>query len=328
MTNSRDCKNESSSSSESYTSSSVKCNKKQNNQTTQTVRENKEIPKKEPGSNHLNDKLESCIKFIKYSDKKNGKKFNKLNEQVKNVTSDVIDYETIVKRLRKEKYLMVNGSDAYGMFYSYCQQTIEPNNPILFEKKSNVLNICLDQCSKSLKIKRTGMYVVNLTCQFEQPGQIALFINNNPELSSLTSTNTPLNFVTIHQILNLKKGDCLSVRNYLTANPLTTSISTSGIIPESKNVCLNIWKIAPEHKKKAIPPKQNKKAWCYFDSDSDSSDSSDSDSSDCSDSDSSDSDSSDCSKSSRKSKSSECDFEESSELSESCFKNPEKYSGK
>lgn len=250
MTNSRDCKNESSSSSESYSTSSDKCNKKQNNQTTQITQTVKETSKKDPGSTHLNHKLESCIKFIKYSDKKNGKKFNKLNGQLKNITSDIIDYETIVKRLRKEKYLMVNGSDAYGMFYSHCQQLIEPNNPIVFEKKSHVLNICLDQCSKSLKIKRSGMYVVNLTCQFEQLGQIALFINANPELSSLTSTNTPLNFVTIHQILNLKKGDCLSVRNYLTANPLTTAISTAGIIPESKNVCLNIWKIAPEHKKK------------------------------------------------------------------------------
>ena len=181
-----------------------------------------------------------------------------------------------------------------------------------------MLNLCLDECGKSIKIKRDGLYVINLTCQFDQPGQIALFINNTPELSSLTASNGSENFITVHQILNLNKGDCVSVRNYLSAYPLTTSISSVGIIPESKNICLNIWKIAPENKKSALPPKQNKKAWCYFESDSSDSDSSDSDSSD----------SSRYSKHSHSSKSSDCTFEESSELSESCFTHPEKYSGK
>ncbi len=320
MTNSRCYKNDnsSSSSSESYTSDSDKCDKKQNNHQTQTVNKNKEKPNSNSHPNHNSDKIDKCIKLIKYSDNKNGKKIEKLNGKINKVFNNVLNYETVVKRLRKEKHLMVNGSDAYGMFYSYCPQLIEPNNNIVFEKKSHVLNLCYEECEQCIKIKRDGIYIVNLTCQFDQPGQICLFVNCNPELSSLTSTNNSQNFITIHQILNLNKGDCLSVKNYLSPYPLTTSMSSSGIIPESKNVCLNIWKIAPEHKKCAFPPKQNKSAWCYFESDS----------SDSSDSDSSDSDSSTCSKSTNKSKSSDCDFEESSELSESCFKNPEKYSGK
>lgn len=317
MTSSRCRKNENSSSSESYTSDSHKYEEKQNNQQTQTVDKNKK-----PNMENHNDKMNKMEKSIKYSDYKNGKKIEKLNGKINNVVKNIIDYETVVKRLRKEKHLMVNGSDAYGMFYSYCPQLIEPNNSIQFEKKSHALNLRWDECKQCIKIKRDGIYVVNLTCQFEQPGQICLFVNANPELSSLTSSNNPQNFITVHQILNLNKGDCLSVKNYLTPYPLTTSMASSSIIPESKNVCLNIWKIAPEHKKSAFPPKQNKSAWCYFESDSSDSSSSDSNSSD------SDSDSSTSSKHTHKSKSSNCEFEESSELSESCFKNPGKYSGK
>ncbi len=324
MTNSRCNKSENSSSSESYTSDSNKCEEKQNNQQTQTCNKNKEKHNPIPSVTHKCDKMEKLEKTIKYSDYKNGKKIERINGKINKVINKVIDYETTVKRLRKEKHLMVNGSDAYGMFYSYCPQLIEPNNNMRFEKKSHVLNLRWDECNQCIKIKRDGIYVVNLTCQFEQPGQICLFVNANPELSSLTSTNNPQNFITVHQILNLNKGDCLSVKNYLSPYPLTTSISSAGIIPESKNICLNIWKIAPEHKKCAFPPRQNKSAWCYFDSDSSDSDSSSSDS----DSDSSDSDSSTSSKSTHKSKSSNCEFEESSELSESCFKNPGKYSGK
>ncbi len=321
MTSSRCHKNDnsSSSSSESYTSDSENCDKKQNNQQTQTVNKNKEKPNPAPNASHNSNKIDKCIKLIKYSDNKNCKKIEKLNGKINKVANNVVNYETIVKRLRKEKYLMVNGSDSYGMFYSHCPQLIEPNNNIVFEKKSHVLNLCYEECEQCIKIKRDGIYVVNLTCEFEQPGQICLFVNCNPELSSLTSSNNSQNFITIHQILNLNKGDCLSVKNYLSPYPLTTSISSTGIIPESKNVCLNIWKIAPEHKKCAFPPKQNKKPWCYFESDSSDSSSSSSDS---------DSDSSTSSKNTHKSKSSDCEFEESSELSKSCFKNPEKYSGK
>jgi hypothetical protein len=265
--------------------------------------------------------MNKCVGFIKKSDKKLENNLEKVNKKVKIIKGNCIDYETSVKRLRKEKHLMVNGSDSYGMFYSYCPQVIDPNNNVVFEKKSHILNLCYDDCINSIKIKRSGIYVVNLTCQFDQPGQIAIFINDNPDLSSLTASNNSQNFITVHQILCLNKGDNLSVRNYLSPSPLTTSVPSAGIIPDSKNVCLNIWKIAPEPEKCALPPKQNKEPWCYFESDCSSSDSSDSESSDSS-------SSSHTSCKSRSSKHSECSYEESSELSESCFINPKKYSGK
>jgi hypothetical protein len=240
---------------------------------------------KKPNKDHddiewLKDKINKCIKIGYTNDKKFRSKLLKLNDKI-NQTKTLVNYESNVKRLRKEKYLMVNGSDSYGMFYSYSPQIIEPNETLLFETSINMLNLCFSSNTDYIKIKRSGIYVINLTCQFNEPGQIALFINSNPELSSLTSTSNSLNCITIHQILNLCKGDKVSVRNYLSSTPLTTIVSSPGSIPDSKNICLNIWKIAPEHKKCAFPPKQNKKAWCYFESESDSS-SSDSDSSECS----------------------------------------------
>jgi len=318
MTSSRDRKSESSSSSESYASdtSESKCNdKKPHSNPPKKPQPPSQAPNKPNDKvNHLNHKMDKCIKFAKYSDKKLEKKLYKLN---KKIDSNILDYKTVVKRLRKERHLMVNGSDSYGMFYSYCPQTIEPNNKIVLEKKSHVLNLCLEQESNCVRIYRSGIYVINFTIQLDQPGQIAIFVNDNPELSSLTATNNSSSFITIHQILCLNKGDCVSIRNYLTPYPLTTSILSSGIIPESKNVCLNIWKIAPEPEKCAFPPKQNKEPWCYFESDSSSSDSSDSDS---------DSSSSSSSSTSSKSKAhSDCSYEESSELSKSCFANPGKY---
>lgn len=319
MPSSRDHKNESSSSSESYTSESNKLSEDKNKKSKNQSNKKEKTKCSEDKINDLMLKMNKCISFVKKSDKKLENNLEKVNKKIKVIKSDCVNYETTVGRLRKEKHLMVGGSDSYGMFFSYCPQVIEPNNNVIFEKKSHVLNLCYDDCNHSIKIKRSGIYVVNLTSQFDQPGQIAIFINDNPDLSSLTSSNNPQNFITVHQIFCLNKGDTLSVRNYLSSSPLTTSISSAGIIPESKNVCLNIWKISPEPEKCALPPKQNKEAWCYFESDHSSSDSTD-----CS----SDSEHSHISHKSKSSKHSECSFEESSELSESCFINPSKYSKK
>ncbi len=327
MTNSRDHKkDESCSSSESYTSDSECLDKKHKDKKPCKKPQSSQQAQPDNSTDKITDlsaKMNKCIKFTKYSDKKLEKKLHRLNKKLE---SSVLEYKTVVNRLRKEKHLMVNGSDAYGMFYSYCPQVIEPNNKIMFEKKSRVLNLRWEHNSPCIKISRAGMYVINFTCQFEQPGQIAIFVNDNPELSSLTSTNNPENFITIHQVLFLEKHDVISIRNYLTPYPLTTSMPSAGIIPESKNVCLNIWKIAPEPEKCALPPKQNKEPWCYFESADSSSSDSDSSDSDCSLT-SKTSKSSKASKKSQtsRSKKSECSYEESSELSESCFANPGKY---
>ena len=281
MVNSHSHKNDCSSSSESFTSNSNNCtDKKYKKKKDQTSK--KEISKDQPTKkehnkysedkiNNLLVKMNKCVKIVKKSDNN----LDKINKKIKELKNECVNYMTIVDRLRKEKHLMINGSDSYGVFYSNCPQTIEPNNKIIFEKKSHILNLGYDDCDHSIKIKRSGMYIINLTCQFEQSGQIAIFINDNPDLISLTASNNPQNFITIHQIVNLNKGDHLSIRNYLSPYPLTTLMPSAGIIPESKNICLNIWKIAPEPEKCALPPKQNKDAWCYFSSNDSSSESSD-----------------------------------------------------
>ena len=177
------------------------------------------------------------------------------------------DYETIVKCIRKEKCLMVNGADAYGTFYSYNQQTVSPNGPVILEKSQNVLNIDFDDNTQFIRIERSGIYVINITCHFDSSAQVALFINETPELSSLTSSN----IVCIHLILTLMKNDELSLRNYLTSSNIITALTTNGLIPETKNVVINLWRIAPVLEKCSYPPKPNKHEWCYFNNSSESS---------------------------------------------------------
>lgn len=262
------------------------------------------------------NKLEHLINATKTLIKNN----NKMDHEIKDLYEKLkhqkhkkkaLDYETVVKHMRKEKCLMINGCDAYGNFFSMSEQTVEPNNAVIFEKHCKKLNLYFEEPSSEIEIMREGMYVINVTCQFVQPCQIALFVNDNPNLNTLTSSNNPNNIVTIHQILALKKCDKISLRNYLSVGPIVTSMPVEGLlIPESKNIVLNLWRIAPlpEH---CCLPKQNKEPWCYFDSDSSSDSSSDSDSDHCK---------------KHEHKSSSCDIDYSnSDMSTSCFNDPKKY---
>ncbi len=224
---------------------------------------NKKLEKNTQNDKKIKDKLEKNSHETKHEIKELKSKVKHLEHKFKSLDN----YETIVKFLRKEKCLMVNGSDVYGTFYCFNQQTVSPNNPLILEKSQNILNLDFDDNTPIVRIERSGVYVVNITCQFETPAQVALFINEIPELSSLTSSN----LICIHLVLTLIKGDELSIRNYLTNSNITTALTSNGLIPETKNVVMNIWRIAPVLEKCSYPPKPNKHEWCYFDNSSESS---------------------------------------------------------
>ena len=226
------------------------------------LKENKEKDKQvEHKLEHKLDKLEHKLKENKEKDRHVEHKLDKLEKKE-------LKYKTVIHRLRREKCLMVNGADSYGSFYSTQAQTIHPNDNVKMDKKVNVLNLKLKSNGNGVKVLREGVYIVHIVAQFNEPSQVALFINDDPELSTVTTSNNVNNTVVIHQLVKLYEDDIVSFKNYLSATDLTTSVSTTGLIPCSVNVELTLWKIAPLPEKHCIPPCLNETPWCYTDSDS------------------------------------------------------------
>ena len=242
----------------------------------ESSKENKPINKKvvEKIEKKIDKKLEEKVKETKDKGKKMDSKLDKLENKLKeNEKKDKkfrLKYKTIIHRLRREKCLMVCGTDAYGSFYSTSVQTVKPNESVKFEKKVNTLNLKLKSNGSGIKILREGVYVFNLTAQFDQPSQVAFFINDDPELSTVTGSNNPNNIVTSHQVVKLYENDVVSFRNYLSASDLTTSVST-GLIPCNSNVEFTLYRIAPIPEKHCLPPVLNECPWSYSDTESDSS---------------------------------------------------------
>jgi hypothetical protein len=266
-----------SSSDSSSTESPVpqKCVNKKIANLAEKIEENKHKDKKvEAKLENQIEKLEHKLKENKEKDKKVENKLEnqieKLEHKLNCIEKDKLKYKTIVHRLRREKCLMVNGVDAYGSFFSTTSQTVKPNDPVKLDKKVNTLNIKLRSNGSAVKILREGMYVFNLTAQFDQPCQVALFINDEPELSTVVSSSNPNNFVSMHQVLRLYENDIVSFRNYLSLSDITTSVGSSGLVPCSVNVELSLWRIAPIPEKHCLPPPLNENPWCYTESSSSS----------------------------------------------------------
>jgi hypothetical protein len=252
-----------------------KCVNKKIANLAEKIEENKHKDKKVEAK--LENQIEKLGHKLKENKEKDKKVENKLENQIEKlehklccIEKDKLKYKTIVHRLRREKCLMVNGADAYGSFFSSTSQTVKPNDVVKLDKKVNTLNIKLRSNGSAIKILREGMYVFNLTAQFDQPCQVALFINDEPELSTVVSSSNPNNFVTMHQVLRLYENDLVSFRNYLSLSDITTSVVSSGLVPCSVNVELSLWRIAPIPEKHCLPPPLNENPWSYTESSSDS----------------------------------------------------------
>ena len=102
---------------------------------------------------------------------------------------------------------------------------------------NNVLNVDFENGSDHITILQSGIYIINLCAQFTSACQLALFINDSPELSTITSSNSGI--ISIYQIIKLEENDEISIRNYSSSTSITTIFYS-----QSKNINLNIIQIS------------------------------------------------------------------------------------
>jgi hypothetical protein len=96
---------------------------------------------------------------------------------------------------------ITNYSNSNRNFYSSLEQTIEPTKMIIFENGSDYITIL-----------ESGNYIINLCAHFTSSCQLVLFINDSPELFTLTSSDSGL--VSIYQIVKLEKNDEINIHKY------------------------------------------------------------------------------------------------------------------
>lgn len=138
-----------------------------------------------------------------------------------------------------EKYNRNNS--AYGTIYSYKPQVVCSEHPFVFQRNKNLKNIKHNCGDEEIIICLTGIYVLSFRAIFECPSQVAWYVNGCVINSTIT---TGANQAVETNILELKQGDKLTLRNHLSKNNIKTYISNAGTAKPSNNVLVTLYKIA------------------------------------------------------------------------------------
>lgn len=123
-------------------------------------------------------------------------------------------YEKFRNFLLTNKYLQITGSTTQLSTVSSNSQVISVNNSINFEVNVIQEGICHTQATSEFIIEKDGIYDVFADVITMQPCQIALFVNGNPDLTTISGRDSGANRTILRQFIKFCKGDCLTIRNY------------------------------------------------------------------------------------------------------------------
>jgi hypothetical protein len=206
--------------------------------------ENKLENKVEKKLNRAEDALEHKMK----------KKIDNIEDKIEDDLFDEL-YEKIDDALRTDGCLFVNGSDAYGSYWSKEAQLVTAAQPFVLTNSDTILNVDQKPASGELYICRDGVYKIEFTLQVDQSGVVAMAVNNN----TIQSTITPLYPKTanvLQKIMPLKRGSVIKFWNYDLSG---MGVLTTPVLPYmANNLTLTLFKIGPWNKKFggccAVPP--------------------------------------------------------------------------
>jgi hypothetical protein len=153
-------------------------------------------------------------------------------------------YCKILWNLRREPCLMLNGSDAHATVYSNTIHTTLPGANVVFDLAQYATNVDYNNGDDYLIVRRTGLYYFAWTATFNEPCQLAIFINTVLDPTTVISNNSGATVTAETQMLRLLNGDRIELRN-IGSNTLTSANSSVGNGLASQNVDFTIFKIAP-----------------------------------------------------------------------------------
>ena len=107
-------------------------------------------------------------------------------------------------RLRREPCLFVNGCDAYGSVYNQAVETIAIGDAIPFQFNHNMLNITHNAGDDFVTVLRDGIYYYEFNITFDQPCQIAVFVNCILDPTTVIGNNSGATMTVASQLLTLK----------------------------------------------------------------------------------------------------------------------------
>jgi len=132
----------------------------------------------------------------------------------------------------KDPDMMIAGSDAFASVYSTRQQFLNLADPVIFDFNQSVLNVDHILGTPNVVVRRDGVYLCIFAIQTDEPCQFSMFVNATKQDLSTDGTNSGGGELIIKQLLKLRSGDVITVRNF------SSGIGTISINPNSGGTLL------------------------------------------------------------------------------------------
>lgn len=130
--------------------------------------------------------------------------------------------------LLHKHYLQAAGSDAFIHIQSCSTHTYNVGDGLIWDTNIHSRNVCFVPGTANIVIERDGEYVLYSDAITERSAQWTAFVNNLPLEYTSSGRDSGANRDILRNILTLKKGDVLSIRNWKSSIGAVSTTQYSG----------------------------------------------------------------------------------------------------
>lgn len=137
-------------------------------------------------------------------------------------------YDTFKTYLLGKEELQIGGSPSYFSLANNALQSVNQNEPFYYSTIGVKSNTEYRPGDYTLTIEKSGVYDIFADIATNEPLQMSLFVNGVATPDTVFGRDSGANRCIVRQFCTLKKGDVISINNYITASPSVKTVENSG----------------------------------------------------------------------------------------------------
>ncbi len=155
-------------------------------------------------------------------------------------------FNKLMEKMLLDTDLMLKGFNIHGSFFNKSVQTVATEGNVIFNELSNVNGLTWDALNPDqVVVGEDGIYKIFFICTTGTQAQIAITINGVPLAYTIQGTNKGAGQLSTRTLVELKKGDIITVKNHTSANGSIVLTEHAGGSAQSLSALLTVFKIAP-----------------------------------------------------------------------------------
>jgi len=160
-------------------------------------------------------------------------------------------FKKLMEKMLCDKELMLKNNNVYGSFYTTVSQTVLTEGDVVFDSISVVNGLQWNPTGSNpeqIKVLEDGVFQLGFLGTNSTALQLSFTLNGVPIDSTTQGLNRGAAQISVRTLLELKKGDIVTIRNHISNNgEIILSQNTGGALASISAILVMV-KVAPLHK--------------------------------------------------------------------------------